>query len=38
MGYKRAGCRGDNIPVPQLVFAKLPQLEDDWLRVALRCV
>ena len=38
MGYKLAGCRGDNIPVPQLVFAKLPQLEDDWLRVALHII
>ncbi len=34
MGYKLAAA-GDSIPVPQLVFARLPQLEDDWLRVAL---
>ena len=24
--------------MPQLVFAKLPQLEDDWLRVALHII
>lgn len=34
MGYKLAKG-GECIPVPQLVFARLGQLEDDWLRVAL---
>jgi DnaD/phage-associated family protein len=35
MKYKLAKQTGDTLAVPQLVFAKLPELEDDWLRVAL---
>ncbi|MEG2499641.1 MAG: DnaD domain protein [Oscillospiraceae bacterium] len=35
MGYKIKDGIGDSIAVPQIVFAKLSQLEDDWLRVAL---
>ncbi len=35
MAYRLAPGAGDSVAVPQLVFSKLPQLEDDWLRVAL---
>ena len=35
MGYQLAENQGDSIAVPQLVFARLPELEEDWLRVAL---
>lgn len=35
MAYRIAPQTGDSIAVPQLVFSRLPQLEDDWLRVAL---
>lgn len=34
MAYQISAA-GDCIPVPQMVFARLGQLEDDWLRVAL---
>ncbi len=35
MAYRLAQQNGDAVRVPQLIFTKLPQLEDDWLRVAL---
>lgn len=35
MTYRLAENKGDSVAVPRLVFAKLPELEDDWLRVAL---
>ncbi len=35
MAYRLVENNGDSIRVPQLVFAKLPEIEDDWLRVAL---
>lgn len=35
MAYRLAKQNGDAVSVPQLIFTKLPQLEDDWLRVAL---
>ncbi len=35
MTYRLAEHKGDSIAVPRLVFAKLPELEEDWLRVAL---
>lgn len=38
MAYRLAKQAGDSVSVPQLVFAKLPQLEDDWLRVALHVI
>ena len=38
MPYRLCKNLGDSIAVPQLVVAKLPQLEDDWLRVALMVI
>ena len=38
MAYRLAQQNGDAVRVPQLIFTKLPQLEDDWLRVALYVV
>lgn len=38
MAYRLCKNLGDSIRVPQLVVAKLPQLEDDWLRVALMVI
>ena len=35
MAYRLVENKGDSVAVPQLVIAKLPELEDDWLRVAL---
>lgn len=35
MPYKLSDSLGDSLAVPQLVFAKLPETEDDWVRVAL---
>lgn len=35
LAYRLVENNGDSISVPQLVFAKLPEIEDDWLRVAL---
>lgn len=35
MAYRLCKNLGDSIAVPQLVVSKLPQLEEDWLRVAL---
>lgn len=35
MAYQLAENQGDSIAVPQLVFARLPELEEEWLRVAL---
>ncbi|MBP8854911.1 MAG: DnaD domain protein [Oscillospiraceae bacterium] len=35
MAYKLNEHSGDCLAVPQLIVAKLPELEDDWLRVAL---
>ncbi len=35
MTYRLAENKGDSVAVPRLVFAKLPELEEDWLRVAL---
>ncbi len=35
MAYRLAENKGDSVAVPRLVFAKLPELEEDWLRVAL---
>ena len=37
MAYRLVENKGDSVAVPQLVIAKLPELEDDWLRVALFC-
>ena len=38
MAYRLCKNLGDSIRVPQLVVSKLPQLEDDWLRVALMVI
>ncbi|WP_367925550.1 DnaD domain protein [uncultured Ruthenibacterium sp.] len=38
MAYRLCKNLGDSIRVPQLVISKLPQLEDDWLRVALMVI
>lgn len=38
MAYRLAKQNGDAVSVPQLIFTKLPQVEDDWLRVALYVV
>lgn len=35
MAYRLVNNTGDSVAVPQLVISKLPELEDDWLRVAL---
>lgn len=35
MAYRLAENKGDSVAVPRLVVAKLPELEEDWLRVAL---
>ncbi len=35
MAYQLAKNTGDSVAVPRLVFSKLPELEEDWLRVAL---
>lgn len=35
MTYRLAENKGDSVAVPRLVFTKLPELEEDWLRVAL---
>ena len=32
MAYRLVENKGDSVAVPQLVIAKLPELEDDWLR------
>ena len=38
MAYRLAKQNGDAVSVPQLIFTQLPQLVDDWLRVALYVV
>ncbi|MEG1925483.1 MAG: DnaD domain protein [Ruthenibacterium sp.] len=35
MPYRLSQNCGDSIAVPQLLFTKLPNVEDDWVRVAL---
>ncbi len=35
MAYVVAENKGDSVAVPRLVFTKLPELEEDWARVAL---
>lgn len=35
MAYQLTQNCGDSVPVPQLIFARLADAEDDWVRVAL---